>query len=352
MNTKSVIYHFFAKTKLSALARNLKDPGMAILMFHGLTDQHPSGLENFSNLHVQANLFDDLCAWLKKNSQVLSLKEALALQRAGEPLPRNSVVLTFDDGYASNYHLAYPILRKYNLPATIFAATDFVQNRAWLWPDRLEYAVGHSENLYLKSSLLNQSLSLPLTTNAQRLDCIHRLSTAFKHMPQEMLHAEITRIEAELGTSLNLERQIPAIYEPLTWPQIQEMVASGLITIGAHTHRHLILARCRPETLREELAISNQILADALGSRPSFFAYPNGKAGDFNHATRQALQEAGYEAAVTTETDSIYPNKAFDPLTLGRFGQPESTAHLEVLVSGMMASLTRMARRANSRAAL
>ena len=352
MNTKSLIYHFFAKTKITTLARNLKDPGMAILMFHGLTDQHPNGLENSSNLHIHADLFADLCAWLRKNSKVISLKEALVLHRAGEPLPRNSVVLTFDDGYASNYHLAYPILRQNNLPATIFAATDFIQNRAWLWPDRLEYAVGNSTKLYLKSSLLDQPFSFPLTTDAQRLECIHRLSIALKQMPQEMIHAEITSMEEELGTSLNLAKQIPAIYEPLTWPQIREMVASGLITIGAHTHRHLILARCLPETLREELATSNQILADALGSRPSLFAYPNGKAGDFNHDTRLALQEAGYEGSVTTETESIYINKDFDPLALSRFGQPESTAHLEVLVSGVMASLTRVARRANSRAAL
>ena len=352
MNTKSVIYHFFAKTKITSLARNLKDPGLAILMFHGVTDQPPKGLENSSNLHIHVDLFAGLCAWLKTNAHVLSLQEALAFQRAGKPLPRNTVVLTFDDGYASNYHLAYPILRRHNLPSTIFVATDFVQNRAWLWPDRLEYAVGNSGKLYLKSALNDQSISFPLATSAQRLECIHRLSIALKHMPQEMLHHEITRIEDDLGASLNLADQIPAIYAPLTWPQIREMVASGLITMGAHTHRHLILSRCRPETLREELATSNQILAEALGSPPSLFAYPNGKMGDFNHATRQALQEAGYEGAVTTETEAIYPDKEYDPLTLGRFGQPESTAHLDVLVSGMLASLTKMARKANSRAAL
>ena len=209
-----------------------------------------------------------------------------------------------------------------------------------------------STNQHLKSSINEQSLLFPLATKPQRLECINCLFTALKHMPQEMLHAELTRIEDELGASLNRAKLVPAIYKPLTWAQIREMMASGLITIGAHTHHHLILSRCRPQTVRQELATSNQILTAALGSCPLLFAYPNGKAGDFNHATRQALQEAGYEVAVTTETDSLHPKKEFDPLTLGRFGQPESTAHLDVLVSGMMASLTKVARQANSRAAL
>ena len=39
----------------------------------------------------------------------------------GEPLPEKPVVITFDDGYLSNYTLAYPILQKYNMKATIFA---------------------------------------------------------------------------------------------------------------------------------------------------------------------------------------------------------------------------------------
>lgn len=352
MNAKSVIYHLFAKTKITALARNLKAPGMTVLMFHGLTNQRTNGLENSSNLHVDENLFGDLCAWLKKNAHVLSLTEVLARQRCGERVPKNCVVLTFDDGYASNYHLAYPILRHHGLPATIFVATDFVDNRAWLWPDRLEYAVGNSTRLFLKSSVGGETCSFPLTTANQRIECITQLSLLLKHLPQESLHAEVARIEAELGASLDLATQIPPIYEPLTWPQIREMVSSGCITIGAHTHRHLILSRCTPETLREELQISNQVLTAALGVRPSLFAYPNGKAGDFNHFTREALLASGYECAVTTETDSTSPHHEYDPLTIGRFGQPESTSHLDVLVSGMMASLTSVARKATSRAAL
>lgn len=51
----------------------------------------------------------------------VSFDELQAYVLRGEPLPENPVVITFDDGYRSNYTLAYPILQKYGMKATIFA---------------------------------------------------------------------------------------------------------------------------------------------------------------------------------------------------------------------------------------
>ncbi|MBM3247990.1 MAG: polysaccharide deacetylase family protein [Candidatus Omnitrophica bacterium] len=55
--------------------------------------------------------------------KVLTLDEVIEAIRAGKRLPRNSLAITFDDGYANNYIYAYPVLKKYNFPATIFIIT-------------------------------------------------------------------------------------------------------------------------------------------------------------------------------------------------------------------------------------
>jgi peptidoglycan/xylan/chitin deacetylase (PgdA/CDA1 family) len=64
--------------------------------------------------------------------------------------------------------------------------------------------------------------------------------------------------------------------DPLTWDQIREMIESGLVTIGAHTHRHTDLRSVSPDQVEEELATSDGLIEERLGERPSHFAYPWG----------------------------------------------------------------------------
>jgi peptidoglycan/xylan/chitin deacetylase (PgdA/CDA1 family) len=56
----------------------------------------------------------------------VSFNQLIDYVEKGIELPEKSVVITFDDGYVSNYEIAYPILRKYNLNATIFVIGSFV----------------------------------------------------------------------------------------------------------------------------------------------------------------------------------------------------------------------------------
>ena len=53
----------------------------------------------------------------------------------------NSVLLTVDDGYQDFYNLAFPILKKYEVPATVFFTTDFIDKRIWLWHDLLNFGL-------------------------------------------------------------------------------------------------------------------------------------------------------------------------------------------------------------------
>jgi peptidoglycan/xylan/chitin deacetylase (PgdA/CDA1 family) len=65
--------------------------------------------------------------YLKKHGYtVISLDELVKSTRAKKPLKRNSVVITFDDGYQDNFQYAYPVLKKFGYPATVFIISDFV----------------------------------------------------------------------------------------------------------------------------------------------------------------------------------------------------------------------------------
>ncbi len=322
-------------TGMTALSRKFLSPGLSILMFHGLTKQRHTGVENAYNLHIDETLFADLCRILSRDYNVISLAEAVKVISDQAPLPRNSVVLTFDDGYASNYHLAYPLLAQHQLPATIFVATDFVHNNVYLWPDRLEYALQNTTSVELALPFTKESQSFPIATISEKRHACDLVSQHLKSLPQENVYAAMEQIETHLGVSLNTAEHVPAIYQPLNWEQCREMLASQLITLGGHTHRHLILGRCTEATARAELTLNADLLAANTGVRPTLFAYPNGKPEDYNATTVQLLQELGYQGSVTTTHSFVQSADHPDVMALPRFGHSESAAQLDFVASGL-----------------
>jgi peptidoglycan/xylan/chitin deacetylase (PgdA/CDA1 family) len=322
---------------VNSLLCYLRSRGLSVLMFHGLTNRRHSGVENGLGLHMQVSLFESLCARLASTHTVIPLEEAVALVRAGKPLPRRATVITFDDGYASNYHLALPILRRYNLPATVFIATDFVDNGAYLWPDRIEYALHRTQQPQIDITLGDAELSLPLHDEQSRLFALKALCSALKLIPQDELLAQTSRVEQMLGCALADDPHPPDIYQPLTWDEAKALADSGLVTLGAHTHRHVILGRCKIDTARAEIALSRQIIEQRTGVKVKTFAYPNGKAGDHTPETRRILEEMGFVCGLTTEEGFNPTGRSTDHLTLRRFGQPPSPWHLEAITSGLFA---------------
>lgn len=90
---------------------------------------HSVGNTNGNELVISPELLDKEMQWLKDNGYTtLTLAEAYSFFSENKPVPKKSVVLTFDDGYVDNYTLMYPILKKYGFKATIFVITNTVDN--------------------------------------------------------------------------------------------------------------------------------------------------------------------------------------------------------------------------------
>lgn len=343
MNKTLIAASALCAAGLPYVLRRIRNPGLSILMFHGFTSRVHAGMENSSGLHLHTSAFESLCRRLASSYNVLPLPEAAEILRRGGQIPRRSVCLTFDDGYESNCLLALPILRKYSLPATVFVATDFVNNGAPLWPDRVEYALQHTTLTEFDGVIAGGEMRFPLRTLADKQSAAGRLCALLKTVPQEELHDRVTAIEQTLGAALG-GSHMPDIYRPLDWIQVRAMADSGLVTIGAHTHTHRIVGRCtKEETIDEEIRTCRQLIAARAGVEPEIFAYPNGQHGDHDERTRAALVRHGFKVAVTTEPGFNPPGKS-DLLALHRFGQPESPSHLDAVVSGTIDLIGRVRR--------
>ena len=95
-----------------------------VLMYHNVTFD-TTLVESDPDVHITPDTLDEHFKYLKLYGyNPISLKEYFSYRQNGTALPENPVIITFDDGYISNYEVAYPLLKKYNYKAVIFVITS------------------------------------------------------------------------------------------------------------------------------------------------------------------------------------------------------------------------------------
>jgi peptidoglycan/xylan/chitin deacetylase (PgdA/CDA1 family) len=250
---------------------------------------------------------------LKRGYSFATLARAAALLAQPGALQEDLVVLSFDDGYAGNFEAAWPVLRDEGVPATIFVTTGFLDGKG-LWFDfaRRALAAAAEAGAARLPARLRRHLEVvfggwPGAWSPQRAE------GAVEHLKGVSPGAR-ERLLAELAAAAL--RLAPAA-RPLSWAQVRELQAAGC-EIGCHTVDHPILAQLPRRRQEQEVWLSRQRVAEETGSTPSSFAFPNGRAQDFDAASREVLREAGFRAACTTIRGSNRPG--CDPLRLRRLG--------------------------------
>lgn len=279
-----------------------------LIMFHGLTDHPPLfATEDCGGKHIHVDDFRRVLQWLKTYFTVVPLEAIVAALEEGKDLPPNSIALTFDDGYESNYTLAYPVLRELGLPATIFLATRFIEERQPLWTCRVEYAVGCSEQPTASLRVADTIVSGPLATPAQRIALVSQVKQVIKAGDQSRIGLYCETLEEQLGVRLDFGTCDTPCSRPLSWGQIREMAAGDLISFGGHGHNHVILGHCPDDVVREEAQTCWDLLRQRLGGERRTFAYPNGTPGDYRPNTHELLAQAGFSCALSTVEGSCVP---------------------------------------------
>jgi len=311
-------------------------------MYHGFTDkEYHEGIENYQGKNINIKIFRSQIEYIVKNYNIISLDEYINYCNKKEKLPQNSIIITIDDGYKSNYTLAYPIFKEFDIPATIFLTTDFIDNKNYLWVDRLEYAINNTKKKNLKLEIANKKESFDLDTYNGKIVCDKSIRYKLKSMENKIIDEVIQQVEDKLDVRLSGTLNIPTIYEPLEWDKISEMINISKVNIGSHTHKHLLLANYDNEVIKNELSLSKKIIERETGVKTRLFCYPNGAIGDFNEKTQLAIKESGYSCALTTVRGMN--NARSDLYELKRFGIDNSNLNSFILtISGIRFFLSEM----------
>jgi peptidoglycan/xylan/chitin deacetylase (PgdA/CDA1 family) len=195
---------------------------------------------------------------LKKSFKPLTLEEVVEFAKGNLKLEKDGFAVTFDDGWADNFIYAYPILKKYGVPATIFAPTAF----------------------------MNKELK--------------ELRRAFRNN-----YADAMNEVAQNGYS----------YEFLTWNEVSQM--SPLIKIESHGHRHIHFSESSPEKSEKDLKTSMEIILKETGRNPKFLAWPF---GEYDEKSIKIAVESRLEACFTTQIGGV--KKGDNLYELNRFSPP------------------------------
>ena len=167
-----------------------------------------------------------------------------------------SLAISFDDGFSSVYHNGWPVLQKYNAPASVFLVTVAVQQQL-LWFNALNWAL--HEHAEIARKILARHLPGPLPDSPR--DCIIEVQ---EHSSPEILENLLEALQNALPFDQSHQHH-------LTAAQINEMRAGG-ISFGFHTVNHYNLLNCNAEELARQLDSSG--LSSLISDRS--FAYPCG----------------------------------------------------------------------------
>ncbi|MGQ9663592.1 MAG: polysaccharide deacetylase family protein [Kiritimatiellia bacterium] len=257
---------------LNRLFRLLNRRRVCVVRYHGVTRDEWSWAEG-NCLQVKESEFRKQMFYLARHFKVVPLA-SISFPLAPYPKPR--VVITFDDGYANNFTVAYPVLRELNLPATIFVTTAFIDKDWIFWYDRLFFGLKHSVPPSAYARVVDQFKKLsPRTIETEVDDYLRHHGVDPSNIPSEFVNA----------------------FRTLRSGEIREMAGSGLINFGSHTHRHELLTRITLTEAEETIRKSLTVLGSLPGRVP-FFCYPNGW---YRPEHMDLLKSLGFRGAVTTE---------------------------------------------------
>ncbi|MBX2839343.1 MAG: polysaccharide deacetylase family protein [Gammaproteobacteria bacterium] len=265
-----------------------------VLMFHGI-----------GNGEHSAELLENKIRFLKQHFNIVSLEHLLTKISAGTALS-NEVVLTFDDGLRNNAVHAYPILKKFDTPATFFVCPGLIESGSWLW--------NHEARERLRSLPTEQRKEL-----ATAWGCNDDLEAIITWLKELDIQARREKEEAirELTHSFTPSADQKNAYDMMSWDDLRGL-DENLITIGSHTTNHAITKDLNDTALDVEIVESRMILEQQLSRSINHFCYPNGY---FDQTTIEAVKST-YKSAVTTDEGTV--NLADDLYLLSRIPSESS----------------------------
>jgi peptidoglycan/xylan/chitin deacetylase (PgdA/CDA1 family) len=236
-----------------------------VLCLHSVSASD-SEAANFGAMAIRCEFLERMIVDLRRRGITLvSLSDALKLAtNPSQPF----IALTFDDGYRDNYEIAYPILKKFDVPFAIFLTTGLIDRTFPMWWHLLEHVIDRN------AIIEYEGVKLASSTKRDKAIAYRLSAEYFRHLDQRDV---ISAIDALIAKNDSRLTRADAFDQALDWNMIGEMAGSGLATFGGHTVSHPLLRQLDRASLVAEIGGCRRRLREAGGIEPAYFARHGGR---------------------------------------------------------------------------
>lgn len=302
------MFEGLAATRLTSLIRAMSRAKGIIFTLHRVLPDEPADFSPNAILQVKPEFLEYTIKRVRAlGIDIVDLDEALRRVEA-DYLQKRFAVFTFDDAYRDNLKYALPILRRHQVPFTLYVPTAFVDGVGEVWWQALEDIVAMQGALAVTEA--GETEYLPTASLAEKRATYDTLYGRMRAMPEPDRVALIR----DLATKYDYDLDQHCRDLIMDWPELKLFAAEQLCTLGAHTVNHYELAKLPAEQARAEIALSLKVMEAQLGKRPIHLSYPIGGPSSAGPREYQMAKDLGLRSAVTTIPGGLY-RKHRDALT-------------------------------------
>lgn len=292
----------YARAWVRRRRRRAREAHGLVLMYHRVAAPAVDPWQ----LAVTPDTFESQLRALRQAFDLVPLRDLHQSLRTGRH-SRPVASVTFDDGYLDNLTTAKPILERHAVPATVFVISGFVGRQDGFWWDRLASAVLGDEPLPARLEIRAEASGA-----FEFADAALGAHGSSGRGARRRLHDQLWSWlcdqpdAARLRALDQLQRwcgRAPADDpdgRPMTADELRQLVADGLLDVGAHTMSHPRLSRLPRDAQAREIERSREDCRRILGREPLAFSYPN---GDYAPESVELVRRAGFRLACDSRAD-------------------------------------------------
>jgi carbamoyltransferase len=257
--------------------------------------------------------FDRQLRVLKQNFTCTTVGK---LMDPGSDLPETVAVVTFDDGFKDVAEYALPILRRWDVPATVYCNSAPIAERRLLDVHRVHLLQARLGTEVFRAAFRRAVEEHPglriEPTEDLHLENLYPYDDDATRQFKRLLNFDVPypTVRTILGEifedSLGSEREfVDHLY--LSANDVRRCQDAGL-EIGIHGDQHLTLSRLTEQEQRGEIEGSAAYFTQAFGLEALHFSYPYGAVGTWTDTTKSILQSLGFASAVTKIRTIVKPS--------------------------------------------